>query len=105
MAAGTLEAIPLVGTGMYFARMGKDPKNHSIDVDVVTYHGDKFMPYKSLADRDFTIGGVVTERVEQAKKIFNENVNDNMSNSKKRHLAEEAVREAAKTSSENPSEL
>ena len=69
IVAGTLEAIPLVGTGMIFARSAKS-FNHSASVGmcIMTTHEDKFMPYTSLCSRDIKITGMAVE--DNARELF-----------------------------------
>lgn len=45
MAAGTVEAIPLVGTVMYFTRKIKSSSGSDATVRLSTQNEDKFMPY------------------------------------------------------------
>jgi hypothetical protein len=56
IAAGLLEAIPLVGSYIGIKRF--NPCGGSREIYVSTGHEDKWMPYQSLLDRDLSIEGL-----------------------------------------------
>lgn len=61
IAGGTLEAIPLVGTGMYCVRRVKEWSSElgsgSKGAYVRTFHEKKWMPYPSLVKKDIFFKG------------------------------------------------
>ena len=56
IAAGLLEAIPIVGLFMYINRTSK-LEGSTLDAYVKTGHLDKYMPYDSLLEADLEIAG------------------------------------------------
>lgn len=109
IVAGTLEAIPLVGTGMFIARLIKSA-NHSASVGmcIVTTHEEKFMPYMSLCARDIEITGLAVE--ENARELFAASVNQalianpNLSYEDKYTLANQAMAQA-EAQARNPAHI
>lgn len=58
MVAGTFEALPVVQTALYCIRKRRQHRDPNIAVYVAYYHEFKFMPYTSLAARDWRFMGV-----------------------------------------------
>lgn len=88
VAAGLVEAIPLVGTGIYIARWFKANNNTSVQVYTQTQHEDKFMPYESLVKRDTKIAGLEPDLVSAAQNIFENRANANSDSSHSEDLNE-----------------
>lgn len=55
IAAGTLEALPFVGTCMYYTRKLKQASESDAQSRILTHHENKWMPYDSLVARDLSI--------------------------------------------------
>lgn len=98
MTAGVFESIPFVQTAIYGIRRMKQGEISDIHAHLYTGHEFKFMPYKSLVERDWKIGGADDEAVEKAKDIFNKKITDysnpqDLSEKIKYRLAAQAVEE------------
>lgn len=73
--AGIVEAVPLVSMLVYGIRIWKNASGSDDRVRVNTNHENKFMPYESLVDKDWEIGGSVDTAVTDAKNRFNQSIN------------------------------
>lgn len=94
MLAGTIEAIPGVQTLVYVIRKIPSSVTSDLKAHLYTNHENKFMPYKSLIERDFTIDGCDDDEVERVKAIFNQKINDagrKLTPKEKFKLAKDAV--------------
>ncbi len=74
IAGGTFEAIPLLGTAMYFFRYLRQQRDSTLLVRLSTGYENKWMPYPSLVERDWSISGTNTMVVAEFKKKFNQNI-------------------------------
>ena len=97
IAGGTLEAIPLVGTTMYFIRQVGKHAASDAQVNLHTSHENKWMPYTSLVARDWKIGGNDDKAVEKATEVFHKKIKENggminLSYKRQMELAQEAIR-------------
>lgn len=72
MGAGTVEAIPLVQTALYGLRVVRGDGKSDFQAYLYTGHEKKFMPYTSLVERDWEIGGANDEEVKRVKKVYDE---------------------------------
>lgn len=72
IAAGIVEAVPGVQTLSYVVRKRKGSMDSDPRVKLTTHHENKFMPYKSLIERDFTFeGGLDEGDVEKVQETYN----------------------------------
>lgn len=98
MAAGTVEAIPLVQTALYGIRQLRQHGASDVRAHLYTGYENKFMPYSSLVERDWSIGGADNDEVERVKGIFKQKIQQNggaqnIPIKRQMELAEEAIRE------------
>lgn len=68
VVAGAFEAIPLVGTGMYFMRKQGAPLPAAVSIQ--TNHENKFMPYTSLIQQDWVYGGKDDLSISEAEEKY-----------------------------------
>ena len=58
VVAGSVEAIPLVGSIAYYERCRREKAiQKTTGLDLWTHHENKFMPYESLEAQDFEVVG------------------------------------------------
>lgn len=95
---GTLEAIPLIQTALYGLRQLRQ-YGGSAQIHLFTGHENKFMPYPSLAEKDFFIGGGDTHAVQSAEESYQQKLvarggEKSLSGKEKMELAREAIDES-----------
>lgn len=98
MIAGSFEAVPLLGTGIYFYRRIKGSSASDVQVYISSGHAFKFMSYPSLEVRDWAFTGADDDAVRRVKENYNRKVIANggeahLSYVRLRELAEEALAE------------
>lgn len=98
MAAGTVEAIPIVQSALYGIRQLRQAGGSDIQVKLYTGHECKFMAYASLEERDWSFIGADDEAVNRVKQIFKEKIqqnggDQNTSAERKMAFAKDSIRE------------
>jgi len=100
MVAGTLEAIPLLGTGLYYLRDAKAlaAPYAPLVLKIAPSQESKFMPYPSLVELDWKFTGmdhmaVFKANEYYAKKVEQNGGEENISLSRKLELAKETLSE------------
>lgn len=97
MSAGTIEAIPLVQTALYGIRQLRQRCDSDVRAHLYTGHEGKFMPYTSLVERDWRIGGEDSTEVKKVKERFSQKIQQNggaqnIPAKRQMELAQEAIR-------------
>lgn len=102
MIAGAIEALPIVQTVLYGIRQGRKCGPSDVQVHIYTGHESKFMPYTSLIEQDWRIGGADDALVKRVKEIFNQKLQRKgvLFPKEQMDLAQEAILEAQKFKSQ-----
>lgn len=74
--AGALEAIPLVGTGLYFYRSYRTINHSDASVKIYTGYENKFMPYSSLEAMDWKFSGEDDIGIDELKGSYQQKIVD-----------------------------
>lgn len=93
---GFLEATPVVQQVLFVMRMLQSMTHMDAEVAVYTGHQNKFMPYASLVEQDWEIGGCVPETTDKVKEIYKQKLHEkgnakNIPVKQKMMLAQDAI--------------